>query len=99
MGNRIKKIVGQNIRYYREEKGWNQAQLGYIAFGITPVEKNKNKAQQKITKLETDKKEPTVSELYKIAKALKVDIKKFFETKYISINNDLPPPKKDNQKT
>ena len=83
------KIVGENIRYYRKQKGWTQAQLGILAFGYTSNEENA--AHSRISKFENGRQEPRATELARLASTLQVDCSHFFD---LSIKLLVPKAKK-----
>jgi transcriptional regulator with XRE-family HTH domain len=59
----IKKIVGENIRYYRKELGWTQEKLGVRA----------KLHSHYISRLELGQENFQIETLEKIAKTLKID--------------------------
>lgn len=63
-----KKIIGENIRKIRREKGLTQKQLGELC-GIN---------ESNIGKYERGKQDPKTETLNKIAKALSVDVTEFY---------------------
>lgn len=65
-----KAVIGRNIRYYRELKGWNQATLGMLALDY-PADK-RNAAQQKIKNIELGRVNISINDLLKIANTLNV---------------------------
>jgi len=71
-------IIGENIKRYREAKNFKQEHLGILAFGY-PADKAKA-AHSYISKLECGRKEPTCTDVIKIAKILNVDCKLLLET-------------------
>jgi len=70
-------IIGQNIKKYRLAKNFKQEHLGILAFGY-PADKAKA-AHSYISKLESGRKEPTCSDIIKIADVLGLDCKIFLE--------------------
>ena len=76
--------VGQQIRRFREAKGWNQAELAVYA-GIGP---------SGISQIETGKRNPSAATLQKIADALGVGVADFFpkaEAAEVPLWSDEPP--------
>lgn len=73
--------IGQNINYYRRQKGFSQKELAEIV-GISP---------QNMLRLEKDSANPTVSTLKKILDALQITPNQLFgTTQYENIHIQLP---------
>ena len=62
--SKIAKTLGQKIKKLREEKGWTINQLGLYA-GVNPTT---------IMRIERGESEPSIGNVLRIAKALKVDL-------------------------
>lgn len=63
----LAKLIGNNIKRLRKEKGISQAELGRLCF----------KDKQAIEKIENGKVNATAYTLYQISEALEVDVKEF----------------------
>jgi len=61
-------IVGQNVKHYRNEAGWNQATLGMLALGY--AENDRAAAQRRITNIELGTVNVTIQDLHSIATTL-----------------------------
>jgi transcriptional regulator with XRE-family HTH domain len=61
---KIKQIVGDNIRFIREKKGWVQEDLSIVS----------KISRTYLSEIERGLKSPTIVTLEKIAKALKVSV-------------------------
>lgn len=66
--NDIYKIIGENIRRYRQEKGFSQEDLAFTG-GIN---------RSFCGALERAEKKPSIDTIWKIAKTLQVPLYKFF---------------------
>jgi len=61
-------IVGQEIRWRREERGWSQAKLGVLSgTGLSGI-----------SQIETDRRNPSGGTLQRIADALEVEVRDLF---------------------
>ncbi len=78
--------VGENIKYYRKQKGLTQKKLAELT-GIAEIT---------IRQYESGKYEPKTENLYKIRKHLDVNIHQLLDndpdTAYTNINNDIEQP-------
>jgi transcriptional regulator with XRE-family HTH domain len=63
--------IGHNIRRLREQKGWNQTELGFHA----------NASPSIISLIENGKRNPSTTTLAKIAGAMGVEVVDFFPKK------------------
>ncbi len=66
------RTVGENIKFYREQKGVTQTALSFILG-------NKTDGGAFISRLERDVQQPRLSTLRKLAAALDVDVNKLFQ--------------------
>ena len=71
------KVVGKNIQYYRKQRGLIQAELGILAFGYSPEQKNA--AHTLISKFETGRQEPKATELANLISVLGINCKQLFD--------------------
>lgn len=75
----IKEILGNNIKYYREIRKMSQEELAYRA----------NMGAAHLGNIERGHNNPTLTTLYKIARALEVDMEQLLE------GNDASPRKQE----
>ena len=77
-----RKLIGTNIKRYREIAGLEQHELAYLALGYT--KEQKVAAQGAVSSLETGEIEPLASELNCLARVLTVRMGDFFNnSRYI----------------
>lgn len=63
------KSFGERIKHFRKQKGWNQLEMA-LELGIHPNE---------LSNIECGRRNPTLKTVFKIARALNVDVKNLFE--------------------
>lgn len=74
---KAKKIIGENIRAYREQTLLDQDDLAVLALNYPNDETGRHKGQVHISLIECGNQPPTVLELYLISKILKRKIEDF----------------------
>ena len=81
MAKEGQKIIGRNIKRYRELAGISRSNLGVLAlFYDTNDKKESKKAYQKIIKFEEGRQQPKAHELRELGSALSVTLGDFFIT-------------------